>query len=100
MKKLIGLLALALVAACEAQNIKYVGEGSLQGEYPLTRSGSLRCRQGMVWIETNDGQTWAVNGAAKSQHQAIEPIWKERDDMPGLRVSISEMISEGLKLCE
>lgn len=77
-----------------------VGEGSFQGEYPLTRSGILHCKNSAVWIETNDGQTWAVNGTAKASHQPIEPIWKPHPSIDGMRVSIGEMITEGLKLCD
>lgn len=92
--------ALMASAAGTAMAGKPVGEGSLKGEYPLTRSGTLHCKNNMVWIETSDGQTWAVNGTAKAKHQAIEPIWKKRKDMPSLRVSISELIEEGRKLCD
>lgn len=79
-------------------NPKRVGEGLIEGEYPLTQPGWLYHKLDMVWLQTDDGQTWAVNGHAKAFHQDIGPIWKDHQSVPGLKVSISGLIDEGRSL--
>lgn len=102
------LFAAATLVLCGTANAgqgeKRVSEVTFQGEYPLTRPATLRCvqkgGQKIVWVETDDGKTWQVNGAASAYHQAIQPIWKKRTDFPSLRVDIGPLIQEGLALCD
>lgn len=80
-------------------------------KWPLTvDAGTLGCEGKAVWFEA-DGKRYAVNGAAASRFAAIDPIWaydeKMATDLRGagapdiapVRISIGDLIDEGLKRC-
>jgi hypothetical protein len=84
---------------------KVVGRAIMKDDWPLTAdNGLLRCKGsggvGQVTIEV-DGRKYAVNGSAKGDksNAAIDPIWAN-DTTPGLKINISPLIQEGLRLCK
>ena len=76
--------------------------------WPLTVSEArLFCEGNMVFVRVDDVY-YPLNGRAKSQLRARRPawavrplkdIWKFRDPEFDIRVSISPLINDGLKLC-
>ena len=59
-----------------------------------------------IYCKTNDGKIYALNGSAKgasnnnTKISKIEEIWLDDTEFEGLKISYSEFITEGLKLCE
>lgn len=73
------------------------------GTWPLEPEyGALRCEDGSaVVFDAPDGQTYAVNGTAKSwkKGREIRPIWLDNPDLEGLKIDIGPLIDEGLSRC-
>jgi formyltetrahydrofolate synthetase len=83
--------------------------------WPLTvDQGRIGCDGVAAWFRTDDGRTYGLNGAATgSGFPPIEPIWaidektmgefnaiaKAGQEVPVVRVSIADMISEANKHC-
>jgi hypothetical protein len=80
-----------------------ISAADVSEDWPLTvQSGTLSCDgPGSVTFTAPDGTTYAVNGMAKSFSGApdIDPIWADDPDVPGLKISIGELIERGLALC-
>lgn len=71
--------------------------------WPLTvDAGTLSCKGQAVWFTADDGRVFAVNGAARSQRPEarLDPVWRFDEAIGGgVRVSVGDLIAEGLKLC-
>lgn len=58
-----------------------------------------------MFIATQDGRMWPLNGYARQQHAnwgaepATEPIWLENPRIPGTRISIGPLIDHARSLC-
>jgi hypothetical protein len=108
----IAQVALALaIAACggggDDQSEK-ISNDSFDGTWPFTvDSGTLRCDGsegfGSVTFEA-DGTVYAINGVARQRGDGedVRPIWKDNPDpiAGGPKVSIGDVINEGLALCK
>ncbi|WKX74137.1 DUF2511 domain-containing protein [Streptomyces sp. XD-27] len=69
--------------------------------WPFTvDQGGLRCREGAVTFMV-DGTEYALNGTAKKVgFPSVEPVWAEDPELgSGLRVSLSEVLEIGQRLC-
>lgn len=85
-----------------------ISKASFKGEWPLTvKAGTLSCEGsggvGKVWLQADDGTTYAINGLAVGEAKAngghvVDEIWAE--DKYGLRPDVSPIIDAGLALCE
>ena len=88
---------------------KYITSETFKGKWPLlVESGILSCqltpnRGVAVIFEDSRGKKYAVNGTATAfkYGKDIEPIWKPDPEYKeyGLKISISDLIEEGQKLC-
>lgn len=75
--------------------------------WPLTvKDGILRCEEGFgspypVTFEDADGNTYAVNGTAKSRTDLpdVAAIWADNPGNPGAKIDIGGLINAGLALC-
>lgn len=82
---------------------KFISKDTYEGDWPFTVDfGMLACRRGSVVVfRTVDREVYALNGLAEAQgHSELRPIWKDNPNIPGLKISIGELISDGLKLCD
>ena len=76
------------------------------GPWPLTVGGGvLECVDEAVFIATDDGRKWPLNGLARTVHAqfgaepATEPIWRENPELPGTRINIGPLIAHARRLC-
>ena len=103
-------LTLASIFSSESMASKYVTKIDFEErglDWPLSvDAGYLHCksRDGLtpVWFETANGKKYNVNGAADTLRlfEPIEPIWaNDGDSDDSIKVSISDLIKEGLKVC-
>ncbi|MFW6031037.1 MAG: DUF2511 domain-containing protein [Myxococcota bacterium] len=71
-------------------------------KWPLVvLEGKVRCEPGLIAsFVSPDGETYALNGIAKSRYQEIRPIWADNPKIEGTKIPISDMIEVALKLCE
>lgn len=77
------------------------------GPWPLTVTGGvLSCVSGeAVFLTTRDGRMWPLNGLAQQlgsrygAEPAINPIWREDPDLPGLRINIGTLIARARRVC-
>ncbi|WP_080779902.1 DUF2511 domain-containing protein [Chryseobacterium phocaeense] len=59
-----------------------------------------------IYCKADNGKIYALNGSAKgaSSHDPsiskVEEIWLDDPQFAGLKISYSDFIAEGLKLCE
>lgn len=102
----------AALAACDSGNgngndtahtrkitrseIQQVGE-----KWPFTSDeAELACNAQAITV-TISGTTYALNGTATSRHAGADlaPVWADDPALPGLKVSVGDVIDEGLKLC-
>ncbi len=78
--------------------------------WPLTvDEGVLSCFRvagvEALFITTDDGRTWALNGVARSYagkygaESTLNPIWRKDPEFPGWRISISPLIAYALAAC-
>lgn len=73
--------------------------------WPFTvDKGTLKCSGGLVTFAVGN-KTYAVNGSAKTKGRAIgwvdvAEIWRNNPAIPGTKISISPVISQGLDLCK
>ncbi len=90
---------------------KAVDKASFQGDWALAvDSGVLNCENQAVSFTAPDGKIYALNGSGKVyskknnlgwiEVEPSNPIWLEDPEIKGAKVSISDMISAGLALCE
>jgi hypothetical protein len=105
----IGLTVLVPLAACGSgtsdSRSESISQDTFSGTWPFTvSSGELRCEGsdgfGSVIFSAN-GSEYGVNGTAlDAGFQRINAIWK--DDPSGItpRVSISDVLEQGLALCK
>lgn len=97
------------IPAPNATKADYVSRGLT---WPLAvDKGWLGCTGAAVWFRAPNGDTYAVNGAAAPRYKPIEPIWSVNHEImdqvrgagmkggPIVRLSIGDMIQEGLKAC-
>jgi DNA-binding beta-propeller fold protein YncE len=87
-----------------------ISKSTFKGTWPLIPdSGVLACEDGAVtFTPTGTKDTYALNGIAgkvKEGRRNLEDIWltadRRQSDTPGvLRVSSSDLINEGLNLCQ
>lgn len=74
------------------------------GEYPLTADGYLECESPGAIIFKANGKIYGINGTGQGKYKAIaaplEEIWKPNPAIPGSRIPIADVISEGQKLCK
>jgi hypothetical protein len=97
---LIALLAISL-PACSVFGSKYITAKDWGTTYPFTVDGYLECEAGGAIVFKGGGMAYAVNGTAKNKgYPGIEPIWKDNPVVPGAKVDIVDVISEGQKLCK
>lgn len=81
-----------------------VTRATFQGTWPFTVDhGILGCDPsigtGAVGFNV-DGHLYGVNGFANPpRYSDVKPIWKKDPASPGLRITLGDMISQGLKLC-
>jgi hypothetical protein len=78
-------------------------------KWPLSvDAGYLGCDGSAVWFATLEGATYAVNGVALSRYKPIDPIWLPDKKLmesvgvhggPTVRISIGDLVEEGLKHC-
>ena len=104
------VLALAVVACGgggDNQSEK-ITRDSFDGTWPFTvDSGTLRCDGsggfGSVTFEA-ERTVYAINGVAtqRGDGEDVRPIWKDNPDLSsgGPKVSIGDVINEGLALCK
>lgn len=110
-----GLLALSTVAlvACggKPDNQLEITKESFPGDWALNvDSGVLKCENKAVSFTAPDGTIYALNGFGQVYSkknelgwQPITPesdIWLNNPEMPGIKISTSDMIEAGLALCE
>lgn len=59
-------------------------------------------RRAMVWVVAPDGQSYAVNGTARSflNMSPLDPIWADNPAIPGTKVNMGPLLSAGLLLCK
>ncbi len=109
-----------LVMACSGNAGQEITEAEYGDSWPLNvPRATLHCDSYMVWVETN-GYAYPINGTAMSglgrtqpslQIRNLEHIWRYDDkynlewqsatgENPGIRISISGLIDDGLALCE
>jgi hypothetical protein len=89
------------VPLADMSSSKRISKQELGKDYPLTVSeGYVSCKSGAVFFSTG-GQTYAVNGTAKSltPHKPIDEIWADDPDIKGAKMDISKVIQIGLELC-
>jgi hypothetical protein len=82
-------------------NIKRISKQELGKDYPFTVSeGELTCRNSLV-LFTADGQTYAVNGTARTskRFKPIDEIWAEDPTIKGAKIDTGKVIEIGLELC-
>ncbi len=99
-RSLIALLSIAL-AACSSFGSKHITAQDWSGTYPFKVDGYLECEAGGAIVFKGGGRAYAVNGTAKDKgYPDPAPIWKDNPAIPGSKLDISEVISEGQKLCK
>jgi len=78
-----------------------VSKSSFNGVWPLTvKEGTLACDNNAVTFKTKNGKVYAVNGVAGDRGaQPIDPIWANNPELPGAKLSISDLLKQGLSLC-
>lgn len=71
-------------------------------DWPFTvPRGRLVCEDWVVVFVTDEGDTYAVNGAARRQGiPDITPIWRDADPAGGGKVGIETLVSRGIELCD
>lgn len=88
-------LAAAALLGCCGRPIEAPGDETLT-PWPFTLDTvTLSCRGGaarMVFVETDDGRTFAVNGSARSEAPLMRDIQAE--------VNLAPLIARGLRLCD
>lgn len=103
------LVVIALVAAVGGgdEAAGEVSAATVDYTWPLTvESGTLRCETpSAVVFEAPDGTTYALNVTATARaeqrgYAEVEAIWLENPEIPGTRISIGGLISDGLELCD
>ncbi len=84
-------------------NARQISEREFGKNYPFKVDGELRCIDSAVILKVGDS-IYPVNGTAQSKYkdqaQPLESIWKDNPDIPGSKVSLSTILSEGQKLCQ
>lgn len=64
-------------------------------------SGFVDCVDGFSAIFRTDGQTYALNGTARSRGYAeIDPIWRDNSAIPGAKINIGPLIDLANQQCE
>lgn len=92
-------------------NQREIKKDSFSGEWALAVDGGiLECEDQAVSFTAPDGQVYALNGfgQAYSKNKGLDwhsitpesEIWLDNPDIPGTKVSISNMLNAGLELCE
>ena len=93
-------------------NSAFAGEevidaSSFKGDWPFVASkGVLKCvfasggKGKIVTFKTTAGE-YAVNGTANSHGFAeLDPMWLDNEEIPGAKISVSDVIEYGLSLCK
>lgn len=102
----VALFTLLALAGCSSdsdheRDVSRAEFDSAGKTWPLTvNSGKLTCNANAVTIETG-GTVYAVNGTAKGRSSGadIASIWSDDPNAAGLKLDISDLVSEGLTLC-
>lgn len=80
-------------------NVAQISQSELGEAWPFTVSeGELRCSGQEITFTTN-GLTYAVNGTARANYPAIDPIWKDNPEILGTKINIAPLIERGQTLC-
>lgn len=84
-----------------------VSADSVTYDWPLTvEQGTLRCEaNSAVIFQSPEGTKYALNGTATARadqrgYADVDEIWRDNPDVPGLKVDIGGLISDGLELCD
>ena len=68
--------------------------------WPFTvDAGRVQCVDGMYAVFEAGGQTYALNGAAKSKYAGLDSIWRDNPELAGTKVNIGPMIELALSRC-
>jgi len=85
-----------------ATNTKAISAKEFGEAYPFTVDGELICEGGAVLLKV-DGSLYAVNGTAQGKYRdaakPLDGIWKDDPKMPGTKMSVADVITQGQKLC-
>ena len=107
---IIGLIIVVLTGYAWSIGI-YISQAEYGKDWPLTaQEAGLYCEQDMVWVVHNR-VAYPINGMASAglakrrpslTVRPLEDIWLYDDQYPGtgLRINISPLIDDGLKLCK
>ena len=68
--------------------------------WPFTvDAGRVQCIDGVYAVFEAGGQTYALNGAAKSKYAGLDSIWRDNPELAGTKVNIGPMIELALSRC-
>jgi hypothetical protein len=70
--------------------------------WPLTvDSGVLRCTDGAVTLQTEDGKVYALNAPARRAElgRQVAEVWADDPEAPGSKKEIGLLVAAGLSLC-
>lgn len=97
---LVVLFALSAFGDSGGAGLK-VSKEEFGGEWPFTvDSGVVDCAGGQAAIFITGERSYQLNGVARSRGYApIDPIWRDNPDIPGIKVSVGNMIDLALKQC-
>lgn len=114
----IGLLSLGMVGCSDpepqsevvADNERAVNRDTYEGDWPFTAdSGMLGCIDKAAYFDAGD-ETYALSGFSRAysdskglgwQPVLVEsPFWLADPEIEGTKISVGNMISDALKLCD
>lgn len=79
---------------------KHVTRSDYGSYWPLTAdSATIGCKSGDPYVQVGDTR-YALNGAAQNDgYVSLAPIWADDSASPGLKVDVSVLRINALKLC-
>jgi hypothetical protein len=100
MKKVLALFSVLILFSCSNSNEIEILKETFEGDWPFTvESGTLGCDKSMIYFTTN-GKTYGINGISKKTYPEPDEIWADNPDIPGLKISIGDVVNKGMELCE
>lgn len=100
---MIGILTVAILAACERAFAVEISQAEYGDKWPFTvPSGRLECIPYSKVVFHAGGVAYAVNGLAMSdkRYRNIRPIWRDNPGVGGPKVNIGSVLDRGLALCK
>jgi hypothetical protein len=90
--------------AMNSKSRKFISKEQYGDQWPFTVDfGILACRRGnAVIFRTEDHEVYALNGLAMDEYKDVRPIWKDDPNFPfpNSKISLGNLIREGLELCD